>query len=58
MSLIETAKELEAAKQRAEYWLQRWCNARTHDRERERFLFRYVRALRACDRLTNDLCTP
>jgi hypothetical protein len=54
MNLIEPAIALEDAKQRAEYWLVRW----TADRGNQRFLFRYVCALRACDRLTNDLCTP
>lgn len=54
MNIVETAIALEEAKQRAEYWLCQWC---TH-RHNERFLIRYVRALRQCERLTNELGTP
>ena len=54
MSITEIAIALEDAKQRAEYWLCQWAA----NRNNQRFLFRYVRALRACDRLTNELCQP
>lgn len=52
MSITETALALEDARQRAAYWLCQW----TANRRNDRFLLRYVRALRACDRLTNELC--
>lgn len=53
-SIIEIALALESARQSAEYWLNRWSESRRNPR----FLARYIRSLRACDRLTNQLVTP
>jgi len=52
--ITKTAIEFEEARQSAAYWLTRW----TAERHNERFLMRHVRALRACKRLTAELCTP
>lgn len=56
MSLIEVAAQFEAAKQRAEYWHCRWKDE--GQRKNDRFMIRWIRALRICERLDKQLRKP